>query len=37
MLIARLVAASGAALRSAVVAVLSVLRDDRPLPRVWQC
>jgi len=37
MLIARILAASGAALRATVVAVLRVLRRDRPLPRVWMC
>jgi urease accessory protein len=37
MLIARVLAASGAALRAAVVAVLRVLRGERPLPRVWMC
>jgi len=37
MLIARVLSASGAALRAAVVAVLRVLRGERPLPRVWMC
>ncbi len=37
MLIARILAASGAALRATIVAVLRVLRGDRPLPRVWLC
>lgn len=37
MLIVRILAPTGAALRSAVVAVLGVLRDGRPLPRVWHC
>jgi urease accessory protein len=37
MLIARVLAASGAALRASVVAILHVLRDGRPLPRVWMC
>jgi urease accessory protein len=37
MLVARILAASGAALRAAVVAVLRVLRGERPLPRVWMC
>jgi urease accessory protein len=37
MLIARVLAASGAALRAAVVAILRVLRGGRPLPRVWIC
>ena len=37
MLIARILAADGAAARRAVVAALAVLRDGRPLPRVWLC
>jgi urease accessory protein len=37
MLIARILAPDSAALRVAVVAVLRVLRHDRPLPRVWMC
>jgi len=37
MLIARIVAPDGACLRAAVVAGLDVLRDGRPLPRVWLC
>jgi urease accessory protein len=37
MLIARVLAPSGEALRATVVAVLRVLRGDRPLPRVWMC
>lgn len=37
MLIARVLAADGASLRAAVVAALCVLRDHRPLPRVWLC
>jgi urease accessory protein len=37
MLIARILAASGAASRAMVVAILRVLRGDRPLPRVWMC
>ena len=37
LLVARLVAADGAALRRAVLAVLPVLRAERPLPRVWLC
>lgn len=37
MLIARIVAVDGACLRRAVVAGLNVLRDGRPLPRVWEC
>lgn len=37
MLLARIVAENGACLRAAVVAGLAVLRDGRPLPRVWMC
>ena len=37
MLMARVVAADGASLRSAVIAVLKVLREGRALPRVWLC
>ena len=37
MLIARMLAADGASLRTAVVAALQVLRAGRPLPRVWNC
>jgi len=37
LLLARIVARDGAALRSAVVAGLNVLRDGRKLPRVWLC
>jgi len=37
MLVARLLAADAAALRRAVIAVLAVLRSERPLPRVWLC
>jgi urease accessory protein len=37
MLIARILAPDGASSRRGVVAALSVLRDGRPLPRVWQC
>jgi urease accessory protein len=37
MLLARIVAADGAALRNAVVAGLQTLRDGRSLPRVWMC
>jgi len=37
MLVARLLAADGAALRRAVVAALAVLRGARNLPRVWRC
>jgi urease accessory protein len=37
MLIARILAADGAELRTAVIAALRVLRAGRPLPRVWMC
>lgn len=37
MLVARLLAPSGADLRTAVIRVLAVLRGPRPLPRVWLC
>jgi urease accessory protein len=37
MLIARVVARDGAALRTTVVAGLAALRGGRALPRVWQC
>ena len=37
MLVARVVAGDGAALRRAMLAVLAVLREGRPLPRVWAC
>ena len=37
LLVARIVAPNGGLLRAAVVAVLAVLRADRPLPRVWMC
>lgn len=37
LLVARIVAQTGAALRAAIVASLHVLRDGRSLPRVWQC
>ena len=37
MLIARILAPDGASSRRAVMAALSVLRDGRPLPRVWLC
>ncbi len=37
MLVARMLADSAAALRLAATAVLHVLRDGRPLPRVWLC
>lgn len=35
MVVARMLARDGAALRTAVVAALSVLRDQRTLPRSW--
>jgi urease accessory protein len=37
MLVARILAESSAALRTAVIAGLEILRDGRPLPRVWCC
>ena len=37
MLVARFLAADGAALRQAVVTGLQALRGERPLPRVWLC
>lgn len=37
MLVARLLARDGAALRLAVIAALSSLRDGRTLPRTWLC
>jgi urease accessory protein len=37
MLIARILAPDGASSRRGVLAALSVLRDGRPLPRVWLC
>jgi len=37
MLIARILGADGAAARRDVLAVLAVLRDGRPMPRVWLC
>lgn len=37
ILIVRLLAAGAAPLREAVTAALDVLRDRRPLPRVWLC
>ncbi len=37
MLIARLVARDGAALRKTVIAGLAALRSGRALPRVWMC
>jgi urease accessory protein len=37
MLVARVLGADSASVRRTVVAVLNVLREDRPLPRVWLC
>jgi urease accessory protein len=37
MLVTRLLAANAASLRLAATTVLHVLRDGRPLPRVWLC
>jgi urease accessory protein len=37
MLVARILGADSAGVRGTVVAVLNVLRDSRPLPRVWLC
>jgi len=37
MLAVRMLASNGATLRRDIVAALSVLRDGRPLPRVWSC
>ncbi len=37
LLVARVVAEDGACARAAIVAGLAVLRDGRPLPRVWSC
>jgi urease accessory protein len=37
MLVVRLLASGAAPLRQAVTAALRVLRDERPLPRVWLC
>lgn len=37
MLVVRILAPDGASSRRSVIAVLSVLRDGRPLPRVWLC
>ncbi len=37
MLVARVVAEDGACLRAATMAGLNVLREGRPLPRVWEC
>jgi len=37
LLIARLAARDGSALRTGILAALSTLRHNRPLPRVWLC
>jgi urease accessory protein len=37
MMVARIVGFDSASVRAMVVAALSVLRDARPLPRVWLC
>jgi urease accessory protein len=37
MLVVRILGAGSAMVRRAVVAALAVLREDRPLPRVWLC
>ncbi len=37
LLLARILAPDGAALRTTLQAALAVLRPDRPLPRVWMC
>lgn len=37
LLVARILAADGLAMRSATVACIQALRDARPLPRVWLC
>jgi urease accessory protein len=37
MLVGRILGADSAGVRKTVVAALNVLRDDRPLPRVWLC
>jgi urease accessory protein len=37
MLVARILAVDGAALRALLIATLEVLRGGRPLPRVWLC
>jgi urease accessory protein len=37
MLVGRILGADSARVRNTVVAALNVLRDDRPLPRVWLC
>ena len=37
MMVARILGANSASVRATVVAALGVLRDARPLPRVWLC
>jgi urease accessory protein len=37
MLVCRILGSDGASVRRTVVAALQVLREDRPLPRVWLC
>ena len=37
MLIARILGPDSASVRRTVIAALAVLREDRPLPRVWLC
>jgi urease accessory protein len=37
LLVARIVASDSATLRRTIVAALAVLREARPLPRVWSC
>jgi urease accessory protein len=37
LLVARILATDGARLRKAMVAGIQVLRETRPLPRVWLC
>ena len=37
MLIARILGPDSARVRQTVIAALAVLRDSRPLPRVWLC
>lgn len=37
LLLVRLLAHDGAALRAALIAALAILRPGRPLPRVWLC
>jgi urease accessory protein len=35
MLVARILGGDGASVRRALIAALDVLRESRPLPRVW--